>query len=648
MVQEYFVARVRAVEHAANQRRAALKSKSDALAYVKSVRERIQQCFGPWPEKTPLNPRVTGVVERDAYRIEKVILESRPGFPVTANLYVPKGRKMPLPGVVGTCGHSTNGKAAEAYQSFAQALARMGYVTLIFDPIGQGERLQYADENLKSRIGPGVAEHLHAGKQQYLVGEFFGAWRAWDGIRALDYLLTRPEVDPKQVGVTGNSGGGTMTTWLAGVEQRWRMAAPACFVTTFRRNMENELPADTEQCPPRALALGLDHSDFLAALAPKPVIILAKEKDYFDARGSEEAFARLQRLYKLLGAEKNVALHIGPTYHGYTQENREAMYRWFNHVTRISDAQTEPSLTIEKDETLWCTPRGQVCDLKPRTVFSFTWEKSRALAPRRGAVSGSALKNAVADVLKLPRGSGAPEYRILRPLSGRKYPAKHTACYAVETEPGIQAVVYRLSDEPLMSRPPCGIERAVLYVSHMSADAELREEPLIAELLKAEPKSAFYTCDVRGSGESQPDTCGHRTFLSNYGSDYFYSAHSLMLDWPYLGQKTHDVLRVLDWLRHVGHKEIHLAAKGRGALAATFAALFVEEVAQITLKNALTSYAAIAESEDYNWPLSTLLPGVLVRFDLPDCYRALEAKKLRQIEPWGPDAGGADAGRKSA
>ena len=82
-----------------------------------------------------------------------------------------------------------------------------------------------------------------------------------------------------------------MTTWLCGVEQRWTMAAPSCFVTTFRRNLENELPADTEQCPPRVLALGLDHDDFLAAMAPKPVIILAKERDFFDVRGSQEAFA---------------------------------------------------------------------------------------------------------------------------------------------------------------------------------------------------------------------------------------------------------------------------------------------------------------------------------------------------------------------
>ena len=220
------------------------------------------------PEKTPLNPRTTGVVERDRYVIEKVVFESRPGFLVTANLYLPKGRRGPAPGVVGTCGHSNNGKAGETYQSFAQGLARLGYVCLLFDPIGQGERLQYVGAGMP-KVGSGTGEHLYAGNQQFLVGEFVGSWRAWDGIRALDYLLTRPEVDKRHIGITGNSGGGTMTTWLCGLESRWTMAAPSCFVTTFRRNMENELPADTEQCPPRALALGLDHADFIAAMAPE-------------------------------------------------------------------------------------------------------------------------------------------------------------------------------------------------------------------------------------------------------------------------------------------------------------------------------------------------------------------------------------------
>ena len=637
MVQEWFVDQVRAAEDRIKQRLASVKTKADAEAYVRSVQERIRECFGPEPERTPLNARVTGVVERDAYRIEKIIFESRPNFPVTANLYIPTGRKFPLPGVVGSCGHSATGKAIEAYQSFAQGLARLGYVMLIFDPIGQGERLQYVDEDLKPRRGIGVSEHLHAGNQQTLVGESFAAWRAWDGIRALDYLLTRKEVDPAHVGVTGNSGGGTMSTWLLGLDRRWTMGAPACFVTTFRRNLENELPQDTEQCPPRAIALGLDHADFLAAMAPKPVIILTKEKDYFDVRGSIETFARLKHLYTLLGKPENIALHTGPTEHGYSQENREAMYRWFNRVTGISDAQSEPALSIEKDEVLWCTPRGQVAESKPRTVFSFTEEKSKSLAAKRGEIRGEALKAAITDVLKLPTlPAEPPDYRILRPLRGaRNYPRRFATTYAVETEPGIHALVTRLSATSHLSRPPQDPRPATLYVSHHSADVELRSEPLIKELLTDED-APFFACDLRGIGESRPDTCGSDQFLNPYGSDYFYSSYSLMLGRPYVGQKTLDLLRVLDWLASLGHREVHLAARGWGAIPAAYAAVLRPAVTQVTLKQGLASYAAIAESENYNWPLSALTPGILARFDLPNCYRELDqTRKLQQLDPQG-------------
>lgn len=649
MVQEYFVRQVRQVERAADVVRERIKTRADAERYIADVRARIAEAFGPLPEKTPLNARVTGVVERDAYHIEKVLFDSRPGFPVTANLYVPKNRRGQMPGVVGSCGHSVNGKAAEAYQSFAQGLARLGYVVLIFDPVGQGERLQYTTDDLKPRFGIGVSEHLLAGNQQFLVGEFLGSWRAWDGIRALDYLLTRPEVDPKHVGITGNSGGGTMTTWLCGLDNRWTMGAASCFVTTFRRNMENELPADTEQCPPRALALGLDHSDFLAAMAPRPVILMAQEKDYFDARGTAEAYTRLKHLYTLLGAPDNVALHVGPQHHGYSIENRTAMYRWFNRATGVAPADTdEPTLTIEKDATLYCTPVGQVAGLGAiSTIPAHTRAKSQSLAKDRKPLSGEALAGAVCDALRLPAGGDqppplGPDYRILRPAAGRRYPMRYAGAYAVETEPDVHALVYRLSAEPLHSRVPRGAARAVLYVSHHSADAELRDEPLIAEIMKAEPESAVYACDVRGIGESQPNTCGTNTFLTPYGCDYFYAVHSIMLDRPYVGQKALDVLRVLEWLRVAGeHREVHLVAKGWGALPATFAAIARPKlVTQVTLKNALTSYSAIAESDGYKWPLSSFVPGVLYRFDLPDCYRELEAtRKLRQIDPWGPQGG---------
>ncbi|MCX6222657.1 MAG: acetylxylan esterase [Bacteroidia bacterium] len=638
MVHEYFVGRVRQVEQKADNRRSALRTRSDAENYVREVRAKIQQCFGPWPDKTPLNARVTGMLERDTYNIEKVIFESRPGFQVTANLYVPKGRKMPLPAVVGTCGHSNNGKAYPGYQSFAQGLARKGYVVLIFDPVGQGERLQYLNSEFKPRHGISVMEHLYTGNQMVLTGESLNSWFAWDGIRALDYLLTRPEVDPKHIGVTGNSGGGTQTTWLCGVEPRFTMAAPSCFVTTFLHNLENELPADNEQYPPYALVLGLDHSDFIAAMAPKPVILLGQEKDFFDARGLEESIARLKYLYRLLGAEQNIQLFVGPDYHGYSQLNREAMYGCFNRVTKISNTNEEPLIVLEKEETLWCTPHGQVGESGSRNVFSFTSQLSGSLKNKRGSLNGDALKQAVIDALKLPQYTGVPDFRILRPVPNRLYPKKFSGIYLVETEANISIPVYRLDDNELVSRPPVGLKRALLYVSHQSADDELRQEPLLAELIRTEPNSAVFACDVRGIGESQPNTCDN-DFLEPYGNDYFYAEHSIMLDYPYVGQKTFDVLRVISLLKSYGHEEIHLIGKGWGAIPATFAALLSDTVSQITLKNALTSYSDIAENEEYNWPLSSLLPGVLRTFDLPDCYRALASKNLRQIEPWNANAG---------
>lgn len=641
MMQEYFVGQVRRAARRSRLMKRNLKTKADAETYVALCQKHARECFGPQPAKTPLNAKITGVLDRDGYTVEKIIFESRPNFPVTANLYLPKGITKPVPGVVGTCGHSTNGKAAEAYQSFSQGLARQGYACLIYDPIGQGERTQYLDEHLKRRHGGTVSEHIRAGNQQFLIGEFVGMWRAWDGIRALDYLRTRKEVDPNQIGVTGNSGGGTMTTWLLGVEQRWSMGAPSCFVTTFQHNMENEVPADTEQCPPKALALGMDHEDFLAAQAPDPIIILAKEKDFFDVRGSEEAYKRLRKLYKLLGHEENIKQFAGPTGHGYSVENREAMYQFFNNVTKISDAKSEPALTMEKDEDLWCTPKGEVGPMEgTKTVFSFTKETSIAMRENRVGLKGAELKAAVMQLLKIPFDISkrpTPHYRILRPhtYSRRKYPMKSIHAYAVETEPGVQAFTYLLTKDTAHHRPKGLGKQATLYVSHRSSDAELRNEPLISELVKANPERQFFTCDVRGVGESRPNTCGKNTFDSNYGSDYFYAIHSIMLDRPYLGQKTFDVLRVLSFLKSNGYEEVHLVGKGWGALAATFAGLLSDLVKQVTLKHPLTSYSDVAEEEDYEWPLATLVPDILKYFDLPDCYAALKAKNLKMIEPWG-------------
>jgi pimeloyl-ACP methyl ester carboxylesterase len=636
MVHDYWLARVTEQERTAEALRGALRTRADAERFARERGEKARHCFGELPAKTTLNPRISGRMERETYTIENIVFESRPNFLVTGNLYLPK-KAGPLPAVVGVCGHSENGKAAGTYQSFAQGLARLGYVCFLIDPAGQGERWQCLDERLKRTKGGSTHEHNYVGNQQLLVGEFFGTWQAWDGIRALDYLLTRTEVDPRRVMVTGNSGGGTIATWMCALEPRFAGAAPSCFVNTFRRLVEHEEAQDAEQCPPGALAHGLNHSDFFLPFAPRALMVLGQERDFFDVRGLEQAFAQLRQIYALLGAEERVALFVGPDTHGYHQKNREAMYGWFNQLTGGANTAAEPALTLEKDETLWCTPKGQVALLGAKTVIAFTNEKARELKSARAPLAGDGLRRAVAAVVKLPLSDGAPDYRILPAPPSRRYPKRFAGNYAVETEPGILTIVYCLSDTQLVSRPPRGVKRAILYVSHRSADAELRDEPLVREVLAAEPAAAFYACDLRGVGESQPNTTA-RGFAEPYGSDYFYAAYGVMADRPYPAQRAGDIVRLVDWLRSHGHDEIHLVARGWGTIPATLASVLDDRIGQLTLKHALTSYQEIAEATDYDWPLSALLPGVLRTFDLPDCYRALQTRNLRQIEPRGARA----------
>src|SRR5204863_6666328 len=142
----------------------------------------------------------------------------------------------------------------------------------------------------------------------------------------------------------------------------------------------------------------------------------------------------------------------------------------------------------------------------------------KALAKTRERLQRQPLVQAVTRSLRLPRREGVPEFRILRGSGARKYPKPSASVYAVETEPGVHALVYRVTDKRIDSRPERGAKRAVLYVAHHSSDVELRDEPFVAELVKAEPEAAFYTCDVRGIGESRPDTCGADSFLRPYGA----------------------------------------------------------------------------------------------------------------------------------
>lgn len=635
MVQDYYLAHVRRVLAKRKEIIAGIKTPLQAEKYAASVRRKIAAAFGAMPKRTPLNARTVGTVAKNGFTVEKVVFHSRPDFPVTGNLYLPAGINGKVPAVLGLCGHSQDGKAAGAYQSFCQGLALKGYAVFIIDPVSQGERYQFLNVPYAEDVsGRCTAEHNMMGKQLHLTGEFFGTWRAWDGIRGLDYLLERPEVDASRIGVTGNSGGGTLTAYVNALDGRPTMSAPGCFITTYLRNLENELPADSEQIPPNMLKYGLEMSDLIIARAPRPVIILGQKNDFFDPRGTREAYEEVRHIYSLLGAADNVRLVIGPDNHGYSLSNREAMYVFFNEYAGLKKDGGESGIEVCEKSELQCAPGGQVTNLEGnRLLRSFVLDKAEKLRKsREGNVSQDRLKQAVLKKLAIEISESVPYHRVLRPVVHSSVPP-HILFnrFAVETEPGITAILNQRSGTALFHIPEA--DESVLYIPHLSAYEELKDGLDVG----AGPDSLLFGLDVRGVGETTPCTCNIRyeDFFSAYNSDYFYASMSIMLGKTYLAGKVFDVLSAAKVLKSSGTKHIHLVGRGQGGIVAAFAGLLSDDISRVTLINVPLAYEEMIESPVTDWPLSCMVPGILDTLDLPDVYNALAVKKLKILEPWG-------------
>jgi dienelactone hydrolase len=632
MVQEYFVHRVRKIARQRQRARAAIRTVEQVLDLRDEVRAKLQTCYGPFPQRTPLRPRITGSVEREHYTIERLIYESRPNYLVTANVYVPKSVEGPRPAVLATCGHSNDGKAYAAYQEFSRNLARQGYVVLIYDPPSQGERLEYPDSEPGPRVRLGVHSHNQAGNQLTLVGESFALWEAWDGIRGLDYLVTRPDVDAQRLGVTGNSGGGTQTSHLAALDERFSMVAPNCFVTRFLRNLENEEPTDAEQIMPGALDQQLDMADFFIAHLPRPTLLSGERNDFFDVRGLRETYRELKRLYAILGKQDDVELYVGPNTHGFHRPARENMYRFFNQHAQVDGSPAEPELPPEPEEVLRATPQGQVHLLGSRRTFDFTRQKANDWAARRDRLAGQQLVEAVGQSLALPERHGAPAYRVMRARRIWNSPSLTDYGFVVETEPRMVAMLHAIPRSGPQYHFPRG-QRATLYIPHRSSLKEM----ITGQAPHPADEPIRFALDVRGMGQLTART--HKDsgddFFDPYHSDYMYANHGLMLREPYAGRRVHDALCVLDLFQAHGYREIHLVGRGMGAITATFAALLHPLVNRVTLHNALLSYHELTQDPRYTWPLSAMVFDVLKTYDLPDCLRHLAAEKhLALVAPW--------------
>lgn len=636
MVHEYFVGRVRRILQARRQRIAAMKTRAEAEAYVAQIRNAARKCFAPIPKRTPLNAETIGREELSDCMLEKVVFESRPGLLVTGSLYIPRNLRANAPGVLGLCGHSDAGKGEPIYQAFVRTLTKKGFVTFIFDPIDQGERIQYYPKEGGLGLGedgrpkPGMCwGHNLTGNQLVLLDDFFGTWRVWDAIRALDYLCSRPEVDTTRLGVTGNSGGGTLSGYLTALDKRLTMAAPSCFVCSYQANLEWELPCDSEQNPPGIIAAGLDHADLLMCHAPRPTLVMGQYHDFFSEVAARRSFEEIRKVYRLLGAEENVECFIGPRNHGYHIENREAMYKFFLTHAGLKGTSKEGRFKPLPAKRLFATPRGETYRAGSKRVFEITADRAGELASKRGRPSVEAVVTAANKVLRMPKTVAVPPFRSLHDCGRFGTIPNQRWQFAVETEPGIQTILTTFGREHGTAHLPKG--KVTLFVGNASGQEDARKIQEVRALTKA--PNSLVVADPRGIGQSMAQTAGSTDLFDNYGSDFMYATNSDMLGESYLGRRVFDILQVFDVLLDDGATRVDLLGRGMGSIIVAFAALLHPTQPRVKIFNYLPSYDLIAQTPVHKWPLSSMPRGVLKYFDLPDVYRAL-GRRLTKAKPW--------------
>lgn len=347
-----------------------LQRDSDYLVYQKDVRKKIKEMVGDFPEKTPLNPVVTDVIHKDHYRVEKLYFESLPQYFVTAALFIPENKTGRIPAILYCSGHSADGFRGNTYQHEILNLVMKGFAVLAFDPIGQGERVQYFDDQGEMVFSP-TKEHSYPGTQSFLTGRSPAYYFIWDGIRAVDYLTSRTDIiDTSRIGITGRSGGGTQSTFISAMDDRIFASVTANYITSYDKLLRSIGPTDAEQTLMYALYNRIDFPDFLIARAPKPVLIVSTTRDFFSIQGARDTYHETERFYQACGQPGNVALVEDDTIHASTLKNREAEYAFFQKYLNNPGSARDVKVDMLAKKDLQVTVDGSVFKkLGSKTLF---------------------------------------------------------------------------------------------------------------------------------------------------------------------------------------------------------------------------------------------------------------------------------------
>ncbi len=581
---------------------AKIRTPEEAERRRQGVRARLLEILGGLPDyHGPLNARVTGRLTNPSYTMEKVIFESLPHYYVTANLYRPNqpGR---YPAVLMSAGHTTLGKTEN--HRMAANLAAKGFVALAYDPVGLGERMQAYDR----RVGRGIAgccanEHLQAGAQSLLIGQSVARYFIWDGMRAIDYLLSRPEADPGRLGAAGCSGGGCLTTYIAALDPRVKAAAPACFLNTLRVLFTGPYP-DSEMSLPRFLDAGLDHADFLEVSPRTPWLILATEGDFFTPAGVRPVYEEARRWYGLYGEQDKVQMFMGPGPHGTPLEAREALYGWM--IRWLKDGQgdaREQDVPLYPDHELQVTRSGQVED-EPgsRWLYEVIRDEFRARRQPRGVPELAAELRR----LRIPSDRRVPAAKVWEEQKGRLR-------IRLESEPGvsIDAAVYL---------PAASGRRPALLLVKDRASAALAEAAAAkgAVVLEVEPRDS-----------PSPD---NRPFLGNW----IVNARADAIGRNLPAMRAHDILRGVDFLSgrdDVDPGSIRAAARDVKGVWLLLAAAVDSRIGKLWLDRTPHSLSSALDHSINTNLFDAMIPGFLLHWDLSDLVRAIGTRPVLWTDP---------------
>ena len=609
---------------ARNREIAKLTTPAAIHARQKWVRETFWKLAGGMPEPTPLNARSLGTLDREGYRLEKLLYESVPQFHIAANLYIPTTGKPPYPGILFQMGHSGNGKAADTYQRCCQGLARLGYVVLAFDPMGQGERIYYPNPSLRAtRLRSADEEHTLPGRQMLLRGDTSSRLQVWDAVRSLDYLAAHPMVDPQRLASTGQSGGATLTMLLAAVDDRLAAAVVSMGNTENFACANFNPPGSTDDAEQNLLGsgpLGFDRWDLLYPLAPKPLLVEVSAHDFFGTyspayltSGAEE-FAKLKTIYEKLGGAGRLRWRETPLPHGLSYDSRRELYSFFGAWLKGESQPVleEPLVQPEADETLWVAPSGNV-------VRSFGGKTPFQLNKEHAAQKLPAPLDALLGVTRPPSG--------LRPVVLRRVPSRGVDVEAWEVNSDFKVWVPAWMFLPRQEDPA---KPALVLIEPNGRSGPWHEGELYQKLAL----QGYPVCvpDVRGVGDLAPELSrGAARYARSHAEEENYAWASMILGRPLLGQRVTDIIAVVQAVANhpaLKGRKLRLAAQGKMTAPATFAAALAPKVDSLYLSGGLVSYRSIVETEEYFYSFANFAPKLLLHTDLPDVIASLAPRTV--------------------